>query len=63
MTVDKLIERLQFFKDQIGGDCEVKVIDEDGECGFGFTRHPVRDEESETGWTTVLYLDLTAQPE
>jgi hypothetical protein len=63
MTIDKLIERLQWFKDQIGGDCEVKVADGDDEWGFALHKHAVEDEKSETGIGMVLVLDITDTPE
>ncbi len=63
MTVDKLIERLEWMRCQVGGECEVKVIDDDGEWGFGIRKKAILDPKSETGVGSVVYLDLTAQPE
>jgi hypothetical protein len=63
MTLDKLIERLEWMKGQVGGDCEVRVVDAEGEWGFGIFRHQVEDEKSETGTGNVVLIDITAEPE
>jgi hypothetical protein len=63
MTLQKLIERLEWMKDQVGGECEVKVIDDEGEWGFSIHKETIDDPGSETGAGNVVYLDLTGEPE
>lgn len=62
MTIDKLIARLEWFKGQVG-NVEVKVVDGEGEWGFAVTKHMIDDEESETGKSNIVLLDITAEPE
>ncbi|MDY3558135.1 hypothetical protein R5W23_000856 [Gemmata sp. JC673] len=63
MTIDKLIARLEWFKGQIGGDKQVKVVDGEGEWGFMLHGEMIEDPESETGMSTKLLIDLTGEPE
>ena len=63
MTVNELIKRLEFLKDQIGGECEVQVLDVEGEVGFGIRYEAIDDPASETGAGNKVYLDITMTPE
>lgn len=63
MTIDKLIQRLEYYREQIGGDCEVKVVDGEGEWGFALHKQMIEDAESETGVGNVLHIDVTDEPE
>ncbi|MBP3954002.1 hypothetical protein J8F10_01650 [Gemmata sp. G18] len=63
MTLQKLIERLEWMKGQVGGECEVKVIDDEGQWGFSIHKEAIDDPKSETGTGAVVHLDLTGEPE
>lgn len=58
MTLDKLIERLTQAKEKFGGDCEVKLMQGDDELEFTIRGTMAFDDESETGVSVEVVIDV-----